>query len=56
MEWVGGGFTEIPHAETYVRWAPAIISFLTERAGVAWRLWRGQPDYYYPVAPGHQGR
>ncbi len=52
MEWVGGGFSETPHAETYVRWAPSVISFLAQSAGIAWRLWRDQPDYYFPVAPG----
>jgi 3-oxosteroid 1-dehydrogenase len=52
MEWVGGGFAEKSHAGAYVRWAPSVTSFLMERAGVILRVWRGQPDYYYPVAPG----
>lgn len=52
MAWVGGGFAEPAHTDAYVRWGPALVDFLAKHANVAWRVWRGQPDYYFPVAPG----
>lgn len=52
MTWVGGGFAESAHTDAFVRWGSAIIDFLGKHAHVAWRIWRGQPDYYFPVGPG----
>lgn len=51
MEWVGGGFARPEYVDTYLRWGAAIVHYLGERGDVVWRMWRGQPDYYYPAAP-----
>ncbi len=52
MTWVGGDFGRREYAEAHLRRGPGVVRHFRDHAGFSWHLWRGQPDYYYPDAPG----